>query len=130
MKRLVATLFVFAVAVLAGYVLPSGDAHASENAIGCINDGGVGTQTFTPGNAPSGQQWTDITFQCINQEVYVRAGCSGCAVDAGVGDLVVNFSAPDTYPFPLEKTIRGQNSIHIRRTDAGVINCCFFEVAQ
>ena len=129
MKRVLA-VSVFVVALMVIGFLPPPSAEASENALGSLNDGGTLVRTFIPTfNPPSAPK--NVTVQCPDQAVYLRAGCaSGCVVDAGPGDVYVSFiGAPDSYPFPLAPVL-GQDRIHVQRDDGGVVNCNFFQVLQ
>lgn len=125
MKKTLVCAAVLAVVALV-YGLPPSPADASENLVASLNDGGTGIRTFTA----RGKGMVAITLQCPSQVVYVRAGCPGCSVDASVGDVSVDFTAgPDSYPFPLASNL-GQDRIHVRRNDAGVVECYFYQVAQ
>lgn len=125
--KLVGLALVLSVVPFAASLLPR-VAEASENQIAFPappNDGGIGTRTF----GPVGQNNLNITMQCLNVDVYVRAGCdAGCVVDAGPGDIIVSFTASaDSYPFPLDPNAR-QDRIHFKNVDGGAATCFFFNV--
>lgn len=124
-KLLLLPLAVAAVLYVAG-VVPPQPVEASENLVASLNDAGALIRTFHT----RGLGMRNLTFQCPGQVVYARAGCPGCTADAAVGDVLVDFtSGPDSYPFPLDRE-SGQDRIHFKRFDAGVLECYVYQVAQ
>lgn len=110
------SLAVFLAAVGALVVHGSRASADEYNANGTITQGSGGVQTAT---GTGWQGGTRLVLQCPNidagagQKVYYRpGGCSGCVVDAGPGDVLVDFTTnTDGYPVTLRT---GMSKVHLR----------------
>lgn len=82
-----------------------------------------------------GQKGADLLVQCLGRGVWLRPGCSaradggascvndaGPAVDAGPGDLFVEFGGGggDPFPFPLGAN---EDCVWARTNDGGLLSC-------